>query len=89
MSNVFGVVSGTVSTLAGTGEEGYCDGQDTAAQFSRPMGVTVDEDGNFIVADQDNHCSSAPVEWQWTGTAMSLWLTQAITVSARSHRRAW
>eukprot|EP00959_Pyramimonas_sp_CCMP1952_P029130 611033-Pyramimonas_sp.AAC.1 len=54
MSNVFGVVS-TVSTIAGTGEEGYCDGQGTAAQFYCPAGVAVDEDGNVIVADEGNH----------------------------------
>jgi DNA-binding beta-propeller fold protein YncE len=47
---------GLVSTLAGTGEEGYEDGEGTWAEFCFPFGVAVDGDGNVIVADTDNHC---------------------------------
>jgi DNA-binding beta-propeller fold protein YncE len=45
-----------VSTLAGTGEGGYRDGEGTIAQFNTPTGVAVDGDGNVIVADWGNHC---------------------------------
>jgi streptogramin lyase len=46
----------TVSTLAGTGEEGHKDGEGTVARFNQPYGVVVDGDGNIIVADMHNHC---------------------------------
>eukprot|EP00959_Pyramimonas_sp_CCMP1952_P287706 6016755-Pyramimonas_sp.AAC.1 len=45
-----------VSTLAGTGNAGYQDGDGTAAQFNGPGGVAVDRDGNVIVADLQNDC---------------------------------
>jgi DNA-binding beta-propeller fold protein YncE len=44
-----------VSTLAGTGEEGFQDGEGTVAQFNEPYGVAVDGGGNVIVADFCNH----------------------------------
>jgi len=48
---------GHVSTLAGTGVSGRQDGDRvTSAQFRRPVGVVVDEDGNVLVADAMNHC---------------------------------
>eukprot|EP00959_Pyramimonas_sp_CCMP1952_P345757 7241121-Pyramimonas_sp.AAC.1 len=47
--------SATVSTLAGTSEDGYQDGEGNAAQFTDPWGVAVDGDGNVIVADTCNH----------------------------------
>jgi DNA-binding beta-propeller fold protein YncE len=47
---------GHVSTLAGTGCKGYGDGEGTVAHFNNPTGVAVDEDGNVIVADMNNHC---------------------------------
>jgi DNA-binding beta-propeller fold protein YncE len=46
---------GHVSTLAGTGEMGHEDGEGTVARFNMPCGVSVDGDGNVIVADRDNH----------------------------------
>eukprot|EP00242_Pyramimonas_sp_CCMP2087_P004962 CAMPEP_0198220164 /NCGR_PEP_ID=MMETSP1445-20131203/77877_1 /TAXON_ID=36898 /ORGANISM="Pyramimonas sp., Strain CCMP2087" /LENGTH=120 /DNA_ID=CAMNT_0043897841 /DNA_START=253 /DNA_END=611 /DNA_ORIENTATION=- len=46
---------GLVSTLAGTGEAGYLDGEGTVAQFNGPAGVAVDGGGNVIVADAVNH----------------------------------
>jgi hypothetical protein len=44
-----------VSTLAGSGGAGFADGQGTAAHFNRPTGIAVDNEGNIIVADYDNH----------------------------------
>ena len=47
--------SGTVSTLAGSGNAGYSDGEGTAASFDHPTGVAVYSDGTVYVADQYNH----------------------------------
>ena len=44
-----------VSTLAGTGERGFADGDAQSALFDLPYGVTVDAQGNIIVADSENH----------------------------------
>jgi hypothetical protein len=46
---------GIVSTLAGSGSEGFADGAGTAAQFSHPIGVAVDGEGNIIITDFFNH----------------------------------
>ncbi|CAK0864411.1 unnamed protein product [Prorocentrum cordatum] len=46
---------GAVSTLAGSGDMGYADGQGAAASFWCPMGVAVDGAGNVFVADSYNH----------------------------------
>ena len=47
--------AGVVSTFAGTGAYGFVNGTGTAASFHGPNGVTVDSDGNVLVADQNNH----------------------------------
>jgi sugar lactone lactonase YvrE len=47
---------GTVSTLAGSGSEGFADGAGAAAQFNYPEGVAVDGEGSIIITDMGNHC---------------------------------
>jgi len=47
--------AGVVSTLAGTGTEGFADGTGTEAQFYFPTGVAVDSSGNVYMADSNNH----------------------------------
>ena len=44
-----------VTTLAGNGTSGYVDGTGTTAQFTFPVGVSVDLQGNVFVSDQGNH----------------------------------
>jgi mucin-19 len=45
----------TVSTLAGSGTNGFADGIGTNAQFYRTWGVAVDLENNVYVGDQLNH----------------------------------
>jgi sugar lactone lactonase YvrE len=44
----------TVSTLAGSGVEGYMDGPAAQAQFFFPVAVAVDLNGDIYVGDQNN-----------------------------------
>jgi sugar lactone lactonase YvrE len=47
---------GVVSTLAGlAGSSGSTDGNGSAARFTEPQGVAVDNAGNVYVTDTDNH----------------------------------
>jgi len=45
---------GAVSTIAGS-SPGNQDGECTKALFNHPRGITLDWEGNIIVADWDNH----------------------------------
>jgi len=46
--------NGIVSTIAGT-TLGYEDGNVSVAKFNSPHGVSVDREGNIIIADTNNH----------------------------------
>ena len=46
--------AGVVSTLAGSGVQGFVDGSAATAQFSEPLGVAVDGLGNVYVAEYAN-----------------------------------
>ena len=48
------IVTGKVTTLAGSGKEGAKDGVGTAASFQNPRGIVIDG-GNLYVADTYNH----------------------------------
>jgi len=50
-------ISGTISTLAGTGAAGFSGdgGYATAAQLRKPASVRADADGNVLIADTENH----------------------------------
>ncbi|WP_183557718.1 NHL repeat-containing protein [Mucilaginibacter sp. SP1R1] len=48
-------LTGTVTTIAGTGKAGNSDGTGTAASFSHPSGITIDNAGNLFVADAGNN----------------------------------
>lgn len=50
------LISGMVSTLAGSGVAGYADGTPAAARFLYPQGLAVDAAGHVYVADTGNHC---------------------------------
>jgi sugar lactone lactonase YvrE len=47
--------NGTVTTLAGSGDQSYSDGLGTAARLNSPQGVAVDSSGNVYVADSNNY----------------------------------
>lgn len=47
--------NGTVTTLAGSGEQAWQDGVGLSASFYSPVGVAVDNAGTVYVADCSNH----------------------------------
>ena len=46
---------GEVSSFAGSGWEGYADGQGSSAAFALPWALAFDRDGNLLVADVLNY----------------------------------
>ncbi len=46
---------GILQTVAGSGEDGYSDGDSASASFLYPQGIAIDPDGNLIVTDYFNH----------------------------------
>jgi len=53
--SILPVVIPLISTLAGSGKNGYVDAADTQAYFGKPCGVAVDNEGNVYVGDRDNN----------------------------------
>jgi hypothetical protein len=51
-------VSGTITTIAGTGLAGYSGdgGAATAARLDHPYAVAIDSSGDIFIADAFNHC---------------------------------
>ena len=51
-------VSGVITTIAGTGEQGYSGdgGAATAARLSEPFMCAFDKQGNLYIAEATNHC---------------------------------
>lgn len=47
--------SGTVTTVAGSGNFGTSDGQGTAATFGNPTGIEIAADGSLYIADHLTH----------------------------------
>ncbi len=46
---------GAVITIAGSRTISFVDGASASARFNAPTGVAIDDSGNIIVADRDNH----------------------------------
>jgi len=46
---------GVVITFAGSGVEGFSDGESLKAKFNYPTGIALDSSGNLFVADSWNH----------------------------------
>ncbi len=53
-NRVVRIVSGRISVVAGSGEEGFADGSASQASFSGPQGVAVGADGTVYVSDTGN-----------------------------------
>jgi len=47
--------SGNVTTLAGSGNAGFANGQGSSATFNGPQGIGVDSNGFIYVGDANNH----------------------------------
>lgn len=47
--------TGVVTTLAGSVSSGGANGQGTAATFSQPVGIDIDNDGNLYVVEATGH----------------------------------
>ena len=47
--------NGVVTTIAGSGKEGFADGYKAEACFKNPKGITLDREGNIYVSDTGNH----------------------------------
>ncbi len=48
-------IAGMVTTMAGSGQEGYLDGMALTARFDYPRGIVLDRMGNIYIGDSWNH----------------------------------
>ncbi|MGB5791984.1 BspA family leucine-rich repeat surface protein, partial [Poseidonibacter sp.] len=60
--------NGTVTTIAGTGQEGFTDGEGTEASFSNPKGISLDSIGNIYVTDSFHTIKKITNSFQLRGT---------------------
>lgn len=78
--------SGVVSTLAGTGAQGFANGPGTSASFSNPTGAAVDSAGNVYIADTGNHAirkiTSTGVVSTLAGTGISGFVNDSGTAAS-------
>ncbi len=49
-------VTGAVSTVAGSGFQGFANGRGTIAEFNYPYGISVDASGTIYVVETGNNC---------------------------------
>ena len=78
---------GVVSTFAGSAEAGFADGVGTQARFGKTMGLTIDAEGNVLVADTDNQAirkvtPQGVVSTLYRDQALSAFLVPGIAVDA-------
>ena len=77
----FGLISyenGNVSTVAGTGQPGFRDGDSGSAQFSSPQGICMDALGNIYVADTGNNRIRKITPTNWVVTVAGSGLPGAL-----------
>jgi sugar lactone lactonase YvrE len=92
--------AGVVTTLAGSGTQGYANGAGTTARFDRPQGVAVDNERNVYVAYTYNNRirkispdgvvttfagSGTPGYADGTGTAVNFWLPNGVAVDSEGN----
>ena len=47
--------TGRTDVIAGSGKQGFRDGDVSSSQFFNPCGLAMDKEGNMFVADRNNH----------------------------------
>ena len=70
--------AGTVSVIAGTGDEGLRDGGPDEAFFAQPSGLAVDADGTLWVADAESSALRSVVSAPAVGAAVSTAVGQGL-----------
>ena len=80
------VITGLVTTLAGSGSGAYADGQGTQSSFYNPNGVALDSMGTVYVGDSGNiriRKVASAGEWsgRWTWTVLCCLLLSVVVLS--------